>query len=174
MKLTIQVTSDPYFSCEFGIFEQNEGAPMGGPLSGLLADLVLENLFEEKIRNHKIWGPLIDWVRKADDTFFEGTESIELLYEFKNFLNSLHPTIKWKLEIEANNQIPFLDVLIQRSDQAIQTTVYRKPTASDRYIHYLSDQAHKQKVAAIKTLRYRDEEYYSTFFQRKPKRILKT
>ena len=49
MKLTILVTSEPYFACELGIFEQSEGAPMGGPLSGLLADLVLENLFEAKI-----------------------------------------------------------------------------------------------------------------------------
>ena len=50
MELTIHVTSEPYFACKLGIFEQSEGAPMGGPLSGLLADLVLENLFEVKIR----------------------------------------------------------------------------------------------------------------------------
>jgi len=48
MDLVIHVTSDPYFACELGIFIQSEGAPMGGPLSGLLADLVLENLFEAK------------------------------------------------------------------------------------------------------------------------------
>ena len=44
--------------------------------------MVLENLFEAKIRTHPKWGPLVDWVRKADDTFFEWTESLELLDEF--------------------------------------------------------------------------------------------
>ena len=35
LELTILVTSEPYFACELGIFEQCEGAPMGGPLSRL-------------------------------------------------------------------------------------------------------------------------------------------
>ena len=162
MELTILVTSEPYFACESGIFEQSEGAPMGGPLSGLLADLVLENLFEAKIRTHPKWGPLVDWVRKADDTFFEWTESLELLDEFHAYLNTLHPTIKWKVEVEKDNQIPFLDILILRIGNQIQTTVYRKPTSSDRYIHYTSSQAWKEKTSAIKTLRYRAEIYCST------------
>ena len=141
MELTILVTSEPYFACELGIFEQSEGAPMGGPLSGLLADLVLENLFEAKIRTHPKWGPLVDWVRKADDTFFEWTESLELLDEFHTYLNTLHPTIKWKLEVEKDNQIPFLDILILRIDNQIQPLIY-----------YTSSQAWKEKTSAIKTI----------------------
>ena len=116
---------------------------MGGPLSGRLADLVLENLFEAKIRAHPKWGPLVDWVRKADDTFFEWTEPLELLDEFYANLNTLHPTIKWILKVEKDNKTPFLDILILRIDNQIQTAVYRKRTASDRYIHYTSSQAWK-------------------------------
>ena len=73
MELTILFTPEPYFACELGIFEQSEGAPMGGPLSALLADLVLEHLFEAKIHAHPKWGPLVNGVRKAAATFFEGT-----------------------------------------------------------------------------------------------------
>jgi hypothetical protein len=112
MELTIFVTSEPYFACELGIFEQSEGAPIGGPLSGLLADLVLENLLEAKIRTHPVWAPPANWVRKADVTFFEWTESLDLLEEFHAYLNSLHPTTNWKLEVENDNKIPFLDILI--------------------------------------------------------------
>ena len=42
---------------------------MGGPLSDLLADLIIENKIEKPISINPKWGPLVDWVRKADDTF---------------------------------------------------------------------------------------------------------
>ena len=54
MDVTILVTFDPYFTCELGLFEQSERAPTGGTLSGLLAELVLEILFEAKIRTSKM------------------------------------------------------------------------------------------------------------------------
>ena len=58
--------------------------------------------------------------------------------------------------------MPFLDVLIIRSDDQIQTTVYRKPTASNRYTHFTSAQAWKEKIITITTLRQRAEDYCST------------
>ena len=85
-----------------------------------------------------------------------------MLDEFQTYLNTLHPTIKWKLEVEKDNEIPFIDILILRIDNQIQMTVYRKPTASDRYMHYTSLQVWKEKTSAIKTLRYRAEIYCST------------
>ena len=44
---------------------------------------------------------------------------------------------------------------------AIQQTVYRKEAASDRYIHYTSAQAWKEKAAAIHALKARAIEYCS-------------
>jgi hypothetical protein len=44
----------------------------------------------------------------------------------------------------------------------IQTTVYRKPTASDRYAHFSSNQAWREKVITISTLKQRAEDYCST------------
>ena len=41
---------------------------MGGPLSRLLADLIIENKIETQIANHPKWGKLWDWVRLIDDT----------------------------------------------------------------------------------------------------------
>ena len=41
---------------------------MGGPLSRLLADLVIENKIEAKIAAHPKWGPIWDWVLQIDDT----------------------------------------------------------------------------------------------------------
>ena len=40
------------------------------------------------------------------------------------------------MEIEQNNQIPFLDVLLIRKVETISTTVYRKVTNIDIYINW--------------------------------------
>jgi hypothetical protein len=144
------------------MYVQEEGAPMGGPLSGLLADLIIENKIEKQIATHPRWGKLVDWIRKADDTFLEWTGTLHDLNDFHTFLNSLHPTIKWTMELEKDNQIPFLDVLIIKSPPELLTTVYRKCSASNRYIHFTSSQVWSEKTAALKTLRRRAEDYCST------------
>ena len=40
------------------------------------------------------------------------------------------------MEIEQNNQIPFLDVLLIHKVETISTTVYRKVTNIDIYINW--------------------------------------
>ena len=48
-----------------------------------------------------------------------------------------------------------------REGAKLDTTVYRKSSASDRYIHYTSWQAWKEKVGAIRTLKNRALTYCS-------------
>ena len=103
---------------------------MGCPLSRLLADLVLEDL-ESKIRMNRKWKHKWDWVRYIDDTYMCWEYSLEELQEFIQFLNSLHPKIKWTSEVEKDNKISFLDILIIRNGESNDTTVYRKESASD-------------------------------------------
>ena len=43
MELTRLCTGQPHFECESGLFAQSKGTHMGGPLSRLLADLIIEN-----------------------------------------------------------------------------------------------------------------------------------
>ena len=164
LTLTDLCVSEPYFECEFGTYIQEEGAPMGGPLSDLLADLIIENKIEKSIANHPKWGTLVDWIRKADDTFMEWTSSMEELQHFFSFLNSLHPKIQWSMEISKNNQISFLDVLVIKNGSEILTSVYRKPSASNRYIHYTSAHPWKDKTAAMRFLKARALDYCSPQF----------
>ena len=82
---------------------------MGGPLSRLLADLVLEDI-ECTIRSNRKWKHKWDWVRYIDDTFMNWDDSLEELEEFIDFLNSLHPKIKWTSEVKKDNKISFLDI----------------------------------------------------------------
>jgi hypothetical protein len=50
MSLIQECTSNPWFECEFGVYIQTEGAPMGGPMSCILADLFMEE-YEEQINS---------------------------------------------------------------------------------------------------------------------------
>jgi hypothetical protein len=84
------------------------------------------------------------------------------LDDFHSYLNNIHPTIKWTKEIEDDGRISFLDVQIIKTPMGIQTTVYRKPSASDRYTHFTTAQAWREKIITITTLRQRAESYCST------------
>ena len=68
------------------------------------------------------------------------------------------------MDIAENNRMPFLDVIVIQLGQTIETTVYRKPAASNRYIHYTSAHPWKDKIAAMKTLAARAYKYCSPTF----------
>jgi len=55
MELTRLCTEKPYFECELGFFTQSTGAHMGGSLSRLLADLIIENKLEKQMMQHPRW-----------------------------------------------------------------------------------------------------------------------
>ena len=99
---------------------------------------------------HLRWEKCWDWVRLIDDTL-SGWESEEIL---------LHPGIKWTCEKEKHGRLPIFDIQLIRKEEVISTTVYRKSSASDRYIHYTSWQAWKEKAGAILTLKNRAYTYY--------------
>ncbi|XP_071112101.1 uncharacterized protein [Haliotis cracherodii] len=68
------------------------------------------------------------WVRKVDDTFviLQPDHDPKTLL---NHLNAQHPRMQFTMEEEAERQLPFLDVRVQKDpDNKLHTSVYRKPT----------------------------------------------
>ena len=62
------------------------------------------------------------------------------------------------MEVESNGRLPFLDVLLEHEeDGSISTTVYRKPTHTDRYLDFSSHHPLAHKIAVVKTLHGRAE-----------------
>ena len=70
-------------------------------------------------------------------------------YPFLNYLNQLHPSLKFKIELEILDKLPFLDILIVKNDSSIVTTVYRKPTHSGVLTHFTSYVPFRYKRNAI-------------------------
>ena len=56
--------------------------------------------------------------------------------DFFEFLNTVHLGIKWTCEKEQNGKLVIFDIQLIREGTKLDTTVYKKSSASDRYIHY--------------------------------------
>ena len=80
---------------------------------------------------------------------------------FLQELNQLVPTIKFKIEIEKDNSLPFLDTLVINSRNQLKFKVYRKPTSVEAFIHYFSNHDISVKRSMfLRALRICDPEFY--------------
>ena len=77
---------------------------------------------------------------------------------FLNHLNAQKSTIKFTMEQEINGQLPFLDVLVKRNSRHLHTSIYRKPTHMDCYIHFKLNHHPATKLGTILTLKRRADE----------------
>ena len=93
----------------------------------------------------------IKYFRYVDDCFvvFKNKGECDLMFEA---FNNLHPSIKFTLEAEEDNTLPFLDVLVQRNGDEFLTSIYRKTTFTGQYVNYNSFCSEKRKVNLIGTL----------------------
>ena len=76
--------------------------------------------------------------------------------DFLRHMNSQSEDIKFTMEIEEDNNLPFLDVLLTKeNDGTLAHQVYRKKTHTDKYIHSDSHHHPAQKIGVINTLAIR-------------------
>jgi hypothetical protein len=81
--------------------------------------------------------------KKCADQFFEHISKIGLSLK----------TIRFTIEKESlSGKLPFLDLMIDRSENRIQTSVYRKPTHSNRYLNFKSHHSLENKKSVMRTL----------------------
>ncbi|KFD67427.1 hypothetical protein M514_11958 [Trichuris suis] len=118
-------------------YKQENGVPMGSPLSPVLAEVFVEH-FERQVFFHTSTEIAPAYFKRYVDDIFailkRGTEN-----NFLDILNRECPNvIAFTIEKELDGKLPFLDILIIRSEEGIKTTVYRKPTHSDKYIEFTS------------------------------------
>ena len=126
---------------------------MGSPVSPIIADIFMDHFekhaFETAISSN-ISIPTVH-IRYVDDCLevFEKNEG--KLQSYVGFLNSIHPNITFTYETEENGCLPFLDVLLTRQEEGdIRTSVYRKPTHTNAYVHQRSNQSIRVKKGMIK------------------------
>ncbi|BHF62643.1 hypothetical protein SprV_0200562800 [Sparganum proliferum] len=145
-----------YFTFDGTIYEQVKGTPMGSPISGLIAEAVLQRLESLVFRHHR---PKF-WARYVDDTFVV-IERDQVL-TFKEQINAIFPDIQFAMEEEENNQLAFLDVLVCRKDcGGLKTKVFRKATNTTQILNFNSNHLISHKRSCVRALYRRVETHCS-------------
>ena len=143
-------TKEMYFEFDDEYYQQTFGTAMGNPLSPVLANLFLEHIESEKLKLYTGISPVL-WVRYVDDILCLVPENF-VVNDYLTFLNNIYPSLKFTVEFENDNKIPFLDVLIHNCKTKIEFSVYRKPTNSESYLHFYSYNALDIKLSLAQGL----------------------
>ena len=116
---------------------QIHGTAMGTRMAPSFANLFL-GYFEANALEKAPFHPHI-WLRYIDDIFMIWTEDSDNLKIFIDYLNNIHPTIKFTSSHSYTN-VPFLDVNVSLNNGNIYTDLYTKPT--DKRQHLLFSSCH--------------------------------
>ena len=112
-------------------YEQVQGAAVGPPISPLIANILMEE-FEVKALSSTPTPSL--WLRFVDDTFV--INKAECSQALLQHINNQGPHIQFTSEPTQQGSLPFLDTLVTiEQDNTFSTSVCRKPTHTDQYLH---------------------------------------
>ncbi|CAH3016315.1 unnamed protein product [Porites evermanni] len=138
-----------YFQYNGKHYKQLHGTAMGSPVSVVVAEIVTQNIEEQALTTYTRTVPL--WLRYVDDTFTAVHR--DRIDDFHEHLNRQNADIQFTKEIEENGKIPFLDCLVTRdNNKLLKTTIYRKPTHTDRLLEQSSYNPTSHKATSIRTL----------------------
>ena len=150
-KLFIFATKQTHFKYDGQYYDQIDGVAMGSPLGPKLANLFMG--VHEKAWLSSYNGPKVLYYRRYVDDIFCIFENEEHVTPFLTYLNSKHKNIQFTLEKEANSSLPFLDILITKSDLPhLETTTYRKSTYTGLLTNFTSFISMTYKIGLIRTL----------------------
>ncbi|XP_076065025.1 uncharacterized protein LOC143039058 [Oratosquilla oratoria] len=150
---------DPtYFRFKIYTYHQRKGTLMGSPISVVEAKVVMQRLKAQLLSaapsSLKLWARCVDDVSTILDS-----KDVE---PFFSHINSIEPALQISIELEKDDQLPFLDVNVNRNGNTLKTSVYRKPTHTDRLLDHDSYHPDCHKRSVIRILWNRADKVCST------------
>ena len=131
---------------------------MGSPVSPVIANIYMEYFESIAIPSSPT---LIKWWFRYLDDVHSATRK-DQVNQLQEHLNSIDPYIKFTIELPGTDGLPFLDTLTKPILNSIESTVYRKPTHTDRYLDYNSNHPISAKPSVVHTLIHRAKQVCST------------
>ncbi|XP_078368307.1 uncharacterized protein LOC144652167 [Oculina patagonica] len=155
--LTI-ATKDQLFQFNGDLYEQIDGVAMGSPLGPLMANTFMCSIEEKLARENKL--PKF-YKRYVDDTFAL-VPDLPAATDLLTILNDAHPAIQFTMETAVNNMLPFVGMAIIKTDNRLNTSVYRKKTNKGLLLHYQSHVDNRYKRSLLRTMFDRAKRLSST------------
>ena len=116
-------------------YKQLQGAAMSSPVSPVLANIYTE--YFEPLTIPSCPTLIKWWLRYVDDV--HSATRKDQVNKLQEHLDSIDPHIKFTIDLPGTDGLPFLDTLTKPTSNSIESTVYRKPTHTDRYLDYNSN-----------------------------------
>ena len=148
-----------YFLFQGKYDEQVQGAAMGSPISPLIANIFMEEFEVKALQSFPtplpygsgLWMTLLSSIRQNTDKTCSSTSTART------------HTSQFTVEPTQHGSLPFLDTLVTiQPDNTFNTTVYRKPTHTDQYLHWDSNHHITAKQSVYNTLAHRAKTVSST------------
>ena len=132
---------------------------MGSPISPIIANIFMEEFEVKALQSFP--NPPSMWLRFVDDTFV--INKAEHIQDLLQHINNWDPHIQFTVEPTQQGSLPFLDTLVTiQPDNTLSTSVYRKPTHTDQYLHWDSNHHITAKHSVYNTLAHRTKTVSST------------
>ncbi|XP_075162762.1 uncharacterized protein LOC142235391 [Haematobia irritans] len=162
------IIDNRYFKYDDKIYRQKKGLPMGSPASPIIADILMERLLDSCMQKLTIRPKFI--TKYVDDLFaiVKETEIEKTL----TTLNSYHNNIRFTMELEQQQKLPYLDLLIIRDKEKLTMDWYQKNTASGRIMNFFSNHPKQIIINTAKNLIQRALTISDQQFQQKNKKKL--
>ncbi|CAH3179598.1 unnamed protein product, partial [Porites evermanni] len=139
-----------YFQYNGKHYKQLHGTAMGSPVSVVVAEIVMQNIEEQALTTYMRTVPL--WLRYVDDTFTavhkDGIDDFHEVTLTDRTRTYSSPRRSKKMV----RYLSFLDCLVTRDNNKLKTTIYRKPTHTDRLLDQSSYNPTSHKATTIRTL----------------------
>ena len=151
-----------FFMFNNRFYKQIQGLGMGLPLGPTFANIFMCHHEQNWLGNCPDDFKPVLYNRYVDDTFvlFKDPSHAPL---FHNYINSMHPNIRFTVDRECQNHLPFLDCNVNRKTNCFDISVYRKNTFSGLGLSFFSFCSFNFKVNSIKTLLARAYSICSTY-----------
>ncbi|XP_045463737.1 uncharacterized protein LOC123673297 [Harmonia axyridis] len=151
LELVRFIFDNTYFTYQGRYYRQTLGAPMGGKLSPILAQYVLDDLLTSVLPGLPFVMPFLK--KYVDDLICMIPEG-SLATVLEHF-NSYNTHLQFTAEEEVDNPIPFLDIRVIRMGEVLRTDWYNKPSSSGRYLHYRSCHPQNMKLNLVTQMKTR-------------------
>ena len=147
--LTKVILNQNYFQYDDKYFHPTKGIAMGSPISSTIAE-IYHHIFQELFIKQWIESGEISYYRiYVDDILIIFDQNKTNENSVLHHMNNIHKYVEFKLTVEENNNINYLDLTIHRHNNNLSLGIYRKPTQLDVTIHFTSNHPLEQKLAAF-------------------------